>query len=469
MNRVLLEVVALSALGLSGCVDEPSFGRSDQAVYNGNFVDPVWREARYLVNVSQGACSGVLLSNTLVLTAGHCINEGGPSMLYLEYAGQNRLSDRVYRFGDGGPIDNTSAGGGGPGFYGIGADFAILDVFSHPFEVNGSTTGFGLVVEPDTALEIEGKTLQVYGQGFNEAAPPPFGEPGTWRNGEMEVTPTSFVVDDLFRLLPRNGTLQSLRPGDSGGPTFLEDEAGVRLIGIHSRGHEVFACDADQAQCDAFDQLVYPDLGGLTLAMDPAWDPDKTTEVFDVFPAELHVMREPDFDVNERSWAGTARVATKLCANRMYPGGHANGHLYQSKHGTTCSGKSKAVVLDARYNVVGPLGIYDLDEAEWGQAQVAANAACRQVGLGAAGYWTGFYDRGRTYGLVCLTGGYQNLVATWSQLNATGWRVDGVVQTPYAQALRAAHGFCTARGYATGYLMGTQTRDRYGVTCQSAR
>jgi Trypsin len=483
MRPTYLLFGVISALDAAACVDEPSFGSSDQAIHNGVAVDPAWRDSRYLVTVAQGRCSGVLLSNTLVLTAGHCVDETingaplnglPPNMAYLEYGGDYRLSTRIYRFGAGRDIGRDTMEGNGAGFDGIGADLALLETSADPFEVNGSTTGFGMVVEPTTAAELEWQTLDLYGQGWDAGAPAPYNEPNGWRHGEMQVIPTSFVVDDLIHM-DMTSTVQSVQHGDSGGPSFLEDENGTRLIGIHSRGWLGTQCALtydgnDEALCDDFDQLVYPDLGGITLAMDPAWDNTKATEVLDVYPAELHVMREPDFDVNATSWTAMARVSTKLCKNRMFIGGHANGHQYQSKHGATCSSDRGGIAIEARYDMVSPYGLYDLDQTEWAEAELVALNVCRQLAGSGSGYWSGFSERGNSYGLICLQPGtFQNFTATWAQLNATGWRVDGTLQTPYAQALRAAHGFCTARGFATGYLRGTQTRDTYGVTCQRAR
>ena len=69
-------------------------------------------------------------------------------------------------------------------------------------------------------------------------------------------------------------------------------------------------------------------------------------------------------------------------------------------------------------------------------------------------------------GLVCLTGGAETLDATWAQLDATGFRVDDTNLTAWAHAQRAAHGWCTARGWTTGFLNGHQSAGNYGVTCQ---
>src|SRR4051795_10647928 len=58
--------------------------------------------------------------------------------------------------------------------------------------------------------------------------------------------------------------------------------------------------------------------------------------------------------------------------------------------------------------------------------------------------------------------------ATTGQLLDTGWPVDDTNTTLWAQAARAAQGFCSDRGYAGGFLNGHQSGNRRGVICVGA-
>jgi hypothetical protein len=447
--------LAIAALLTSaGCLAEPPEESSvGQGIINGVPIAPSLIRDRGLAGVP--GCSAVLLSNNIVLTAGHCLSPGQTSPIYVEFDGQSILSDRWYRTG-GSPEQASS-----------GPDLAIIQVWT-PFEVNGSTTGFGLPVEPASNEELVDTWLDLYGRGFDTTVP---SGGGTWRTGRSKVVTDAYYTQYPDEIVNRTaGSGQTMAPGDSGGPSFIEDEAGARLVGIHSRGWSAGTCTEDDG-CFGIDTLVYPHLGGLLLALDSPFDNGRPVEVFDVFDAEIVTARQPLLDINVAHWTFTAKLANRLSTNRGFVGGHVTGFQANGKTGlapSTGVGYYGAIFFDARPDAIAASGegFYDLNEIEWAHAQRVAMSVCRQYGA-ISGYFTGQQRRGHEYGLVCFKYYVTNMTATYAQLAATGWTVSGVVQTPYAQALRAAHEFCRTKGYLTGFLTGQQTRDRYGVTCQS--
>jgi hypothetical protein len=230
-------------------------------------------------------------------------------------------------------------------------------------------------------------------------------------------------------------------------------------------------CTWQTEHCYSYDTLLAPDFWGITLAMDHAWNYQRTIDVFDVWGAEIRTARFGDLDLDGGSWAHVSRVSNRLCTNRGFIGGHATGHQHGEKTGLACSGPDAygkaAIYIDARpaeLTATGE-GFHDVDQVEWAHAARVAKAVCEAHGA-KSGYFTGYQNPGTSYGLACVSQNTANLTATWTELDATGWRVDGVVQTGYAQALRAANGFCATRGFRTGFLTGRQTGASYGVTCQ---
>lgn len=449
--------LALSLLASTGCgsgVDDLS--TIDQSVINGVEVDASLIRSRGLVRVSTLTgikCSGVLLANDLVLTAGHCLSSNTPTgwtEMFAEYDGQSQDGQRFYWFGT---WDRPT----------LGPDLGLLQL-QDGFEINGSHTGFGHAIEPVTSDELAGRKLQIYGRGNNSSTGPDGWD--VWRRGEVTGLLKIAPYDDEYAFWD-GLTGQMIAPGDSGGPSFIEDEDGVRLVGIHSTGNWPGTC-AVTDNCVGQDMLVYPDFWALVGIMDQPYNMYDAIEVFDVWRAELRVGRMDDQDIDTAHWTLTAQNAQHLATNRFEVAAHATGFESADKLGLASS-NLYATVLQARPDIIANAELdafYDIHETEWAQAQRVAMSACRQMGGMVSGYFTGNQNRGSDYELVCFSGGVINRTATWAELDATGYRVNGVVQTPYAQAMRAAQSWCRSRGYVSGYLTGQQHRDIYGITCQ---
>ncbi|MEX5258037.1 hypothetical protein RCG71_17090 [Kocuria sp. CPCC 205281] len=113
-----------------------------------------------------------------------------------------------------------------------------------------------------------------------------------------------------------------------------------------------------------------------------------------------------------------------------------------------------------------PVG--NTDSVGWAQAGRAAQGFC-----GDRGYVGGFlngHQLGNRKGVICTDAqDARGLDATTGQLLDTGWPVDDTNQVGWAQAARAAQGFCSERNYVGGFLNGHQLGNRRGVVCVGAR
>jgi hypothetical protein len=99
-------------------------------------------------------------------------------------------------------------------------------------------------------------------------------------------------------------------------------------------------------------------------------------------------------------------------------------------------------------------GFNDLETVGWTQASRVASQICTERGF-SGGQFNGF-ARGEFMGLVCYARGTRWFDITQSELNATGWGFGDVNTVAWAQASRAAFGYCTQRGYVGGQLNGFQ-------------
>ena len=115
-------------------------------------------------------------------------------------------------------------------------------------------------------------------------------------------------------------------------------------------------------------------------------------------------------------------------------------------------------------------GFTDVNTVSWAQAGRAAERLCAGLGQGQFNGHMRSATRTGRYGLFCYRTGAQWFDATGAQIAATGWgfptpRLDDNL---WAQAARAATGFCRARGFAGGFMNGHQVPDRFGIVCQRA-
>jgi len=109
----------------------------------------------------------------------------------------------------------------------------------------------------------------------------------------------------------------------------------------------------------------------------------------------------------------------------------------------------------------------DVNRVAWSQASRAAHVICtghNQIG----GFFNGDQN-GTRKGAVCVGGDdAQWFDVTRGQLTDTDYAFDDVNRVGWAQARRAAHAICTAKGLVGGFFTGHQDGNRKGVVCVSA-
>lgn len=187
------------------------------------------------VSVQGGTCSGVAISKTHVLTAGHCVEMKPKTSQIVVYKGSNKKRASAVK------SYVLHPGYGMEGGY-VRGDLAVLKM-SAPF-------GSDVVPAAITGSELpEGLGLIAAGFGYSNRARTrirtllqesfSFGQTAEMRPGRFS---------DGSRLLRLWGP-NNLCQGDSGGATFRQTSTGLRTVGIHSmadchsRGYDVFVLD----------------------------------------------------------------------------------------------------------------------------------------------------------------------------------------------------------------------------------
>lgn len=423
-------------------------------------------------------CSGVLVTNAWVLTAGHCaIRERlTPAQVQVRLLptgsanSQTVAVQAIYLFG--GFSDE------------VGPDLALMHLAA-PLRINGSTSGFRNRIWEGSRGDILGnKTAAFYGRGRDACTG---GTSGTYQAADLTTasdtfqaraqpnnplsppTSTDFTSNPngyFYRVLI-NKLQQIPRPGDSGGGAFMFRAGAPYLVGIHSGGD---CTDGYQVNLIALKDWI-------NAVFMSKWTPGTQSQPVYVYPGEVNGTRWGLQDVNTAHWAQAARAAAAMCYNRGFAGGHFDGHQGplqpnpQNGFGLQCSGGDTAwfdipaaVIAKTKWSFT------NINTVTWAQAGRAAAELCSARGY-VGGQFNGHMRNGQ-FGLFCYRGGAQWFDATDRQVADSKWDFPHVDKVNWAQAGRAAVGVCRAKGFSGGFFNGHQITGSgpkpgvRGIVCQ---